>query len=155
MNKTSIEKDELIVASLQRDLNLAIAFLLLSGQLTIRGTFITSGGFSITLSGPIIGGRRTEGKPGYPAANTIIDIVDVIISILLIIDEIRLTGVLVVPGRLTFTVTGPIFGEPLNEPSLPIVRESLQYFHQMISTHFDLDPRLFSNLERSDKHDIK
>ena len=137
-----------VIASLQRDINLAIAFLLLSGQLTIRGVIVTSGGFSITLSGPIIGGSRTEGKPGYPVANTIIDIIDVIISILLIIDEIRLVGVLVGPGRLSLTVSGPIFGEPLNEPSLPIVRESLQYYRQMISTHFDLDPRLFRNLEK-------
>ncbi len=148
MNYTSIEKDEYVIASLQREINLAIAFLLLSGQLTIKGAFVTSGGFSISLSGPIIGGRRIEGKPGYPVANTIIDIIDVIISILLIIDEIRLISVLVGPGRISLIVSGPIFGDPLNEPSLPIVRESLHYYRQMISTHFDLDPRLFRNLEK-------
>lgn len=145
MNKTSIEKDEHLIATLQRDINLAVAFLILSGQLTVRGIIVTPGGFSLTLSGPIIGGLRTEGKPGNPGANTIIDILDVIISILLIIDEIRLIGVLVGPGRVSLPVSGPIFGEPLNEPSLPIVREGLQYYRQMISTHFGLDPKFFSN----------
>lgn len=148
MNKISLEKEEHIIATLQRDINLAIAFLLITGQLTIRGVFVTSGGFSITLTGPIVGGHRTEGKPGFPIANTIIDIIDIVIFLLLIIGKISIIGVLVGPGRLTFTVSGPIFGEPFPEPSLPIVRESLQYYRQMISTHFDLDPRLFSKLEK-------
>lgn len=148
MNKTRVEKEIQLIATLQRDINLALVFLLLSGQLTVKGLFITSGGFSLTLSGPIIGGFRIEGKPWAPAANTIIDLIDVIISILLIIDAIRLTGVLVGPGRISLTVSGPIFGVPLNEPSPLIARETLQYYHQMISAHFDLDPRLFRNLER-------
>ena len=44
-----------------------------------------------------------------------------------------LIGVLVGPGRLSLTVSGPIFGEPLNEPSLPIARENYHFFRQMVS----------------------
>ncbi|WP_338472119.1 hypothetical protein R4Z10_05060 [Niallia sp. XMNu-256] len=148
MYKTTIEKDDLVIASIQRDLNLTIAFLILSGQLTIRGVIVTSGGFTISLSGPIIGGARTEAKSGEVAINTLIDTIDVITSILLILDEIRLIGVLVGPGRLSLTVSGPIFGEPLNKPSLPIERESYYFFHRMISTHFNIDPNLFRNIEK-------
>ncbi len=148
LSKTNIEKEYHVIASIQRDINLALAFLLLSGQLTIRGVIVTSGGFSITLTGPIVGGARTEAKSGNMAINTMIDTIDVIISILLILDEIRLVGVLVGPGRLSLPVSGPIFGEPLNEPSLPIVRDSYHFFHQMLSTHFDIDPRLFRNVEK-------
>ena len=148
MFKTNIEKEYHVIASLQRDLNLSIAFLLLSGQLTIRGVIVTSGGFTISLSGPIIGGTRTEGKNGNIATNTMIDLIDVIISILLIIDEIRLVGVLVGPGRLSLTVSGPIFGEPLNEPSLPSARENYQLFRKMVSEHFHIDPRFFRNFAK-------
>ena len=155
MFQTTIEKEYQVIATLQRDLNLSIAFLLLSGQVTIRGVIVTPGGFTITLSGPIIGGSRTEGRNGNIATNTIIDLIDVIISILLIIDEIRLIGVLVGPGRLSLTVSGPIFGEPLNEPSLPIARESYQFFRKMVSEHFDIDPRFFRNLKRNDQYDFK
>jgi hypothetical protein len=143
-----MEKEYHVIASLQRDLNLSIAFLLLSGQITIRGVFVTPGGFTISLSGPIIGGPRTEGRNGNTSINTIIDLIDVIISILLIIDEIRLYGVLVGPGRLSLTVSGPIFGEPLVEPSLPLARESYQFFRKMVSEHFDIDPKVFRHFER-------
>ncbi|WP_394231984.1 hypothetical protein [Niallia oryzisoli] len=141
---TNIENEEHIIASLQRDINLTLAFLLLSGQLTIRGVFVNSGRFSISLSGPIIGGARTIGKFGDDVTNTIIDIIDAILSILLIMDEIRLVGVLVGPGRVSLTVSGPMFGDPLNEPSLPNVR----FFRQMISTHFHVDPNHFRHLEK-------
>ena len=77
-----------------------------------------------------------------------IDLIDVIISILLIIDEIRLMGVLVGPGRISLTVSGPIFGEPLNEPSLPLARESYQFFRKMVSEHFDITPEVFRHFER-------
>ena len=148
MFQTTIEKEYQVIATLQRDLNLSIAFLLLSGQVTIRGVIVTPGGFTIALSGPIIGGSRTEGRNGNIAINTMIDLIDVIISILLIIDEIRLIGVLVGPGRLSLTVSGPIFGEPLNEPSLPIARERYQFFRKMVSEHFDINPEVFRNFER-------
>jgi hypothetical protein len=150
-----MEKEYDLIASLQRDLNLSIAFLLLSGQLTIRGIFVTPGGFTISLSGAIIGGSRTEGRNGNTSINTMIDLIDVVISILLIIDEIRLVGVLVGPGRLSLTVTGPIFGEPLNEPSLPIARETYRFFRKMVSEHFDIDPRFFRNLKGNDPIDFK
>jgi hypothetical protein len=146
--QTTIEKEYQVIATLQRDLNLSIAFLLLSGQVTIRGVFVTPGGFTIALSGPIIGGSRTEGRNGNTSINTIIDLIDVIISILLIIDEIRLIGVLVGPGRLSLTVSGPIFGEPLNEPSLPVARETYQFFRKMVSEHFDINPEVFRHFER-------
>ena len=148
MFQTTIEKEYQVIATLQRDLNLSIAFLLLSGQVTIRGVIVTPGGFTIALSGPIIGGSRTESRNGNTSINTMIDLIDVIISILLIIDEIRLIGVLVGPGRLSLTVSGPIFGEPLNEPSLPLARESYQFFRKMVSEHFDINPEVFRHFER-------
>lgn len=146
MINTDIQKDYQIIASLQRDLNLATAFLLLSGQITIRGVFVTSGGFSLTLSGPILGYHRIEGKSRNNVTNIVIDIIDVIIAILLIIDEIRLIGVLVGPGRLTLTVSGPIFGEELSEPTLPLLKENYRFFHQIVSNHFHIDPTLLRNL---------
>ena len=60
--------------------------------------------------------------------NTVIDIIDVMIAILLIMDEIRLIGVLVGPGRFSVTVSGPIFGEELSEPTLPSFKRKLSIF---------------------------
>ena len=104
-------KDTSIIASLQRDLNLATAFLLLTGQITVRGVFVYPGRFSLSLSGPSFGSTRIVGKEPQHITNTVIDIIDVLIAILLIMDQIRIIGVLVGPGRFSLTVTGPIFGE--------------------------------------------
>lgn len=148
MDNTVIQKDYQVIATLQRDLNLATAFLLLSGQITIVGVFVTAGGFSVSLSGPIFGGNRLEGKSGNKVANTIVDIIDVLIAILLIMDEIRLTGVVVGPGRFSVDVSGPVFGLPINEPSLPSLRQNYNFFHQIVTNHFNIDPTIFRNLEK-------
>ncbi|WP_057775604.1 hypothetical protein [Cytobacillus dafuensis] len=148
MGNTSIQRDIQVIASLQRDLNLVTAFLLLSGQITIVGVFVIPGGFSVSLSGPIFGGSRLEGKCGNRVLNAFIDIIDVIIAILLIIDEIRLVSVVVGPGRFSVDVSGPIFGEEVNEPTLPLLRQNYNFFHQIVSNHFNIDPTLFRKLEK-------
>ena len=148
MNNTNIEQTYQVITSLQRDLNLATAFLLLSGQITIVGVFVTAGGFIIALSGPILGGTRLAGRSGNKIANSIVDIIDVLLAILLIIDEIRITGVVVGPGRFSVDVSGPIFGLPINEPSLPILRKNYNFFHEIVSNHFQIDPTIFRNLEK-------
>ena len=148
MNNTNIEETYQVIASLQRDLYLATAFLLLSGQITIVGVFVTAGGFITALSGPIFGGTRLAGRSGNKIANSIVDIIDVLLAILLIIDEIRITGVVVGPGRFSVDVSGPIFGLPINEPSLPILRKNYNFFHEIVSNHFQIDPTIFRNLEK-------
>ena len=146
LDNTVIQEDYQVIATLRRDLNLATAFLLLSGQITIRGVFVTSGALSFSISGPIFGNTRLEGKSGNNLTNIVIDIIDVIIAILLIMDEIRLMGVFVTPNKFSVTVSGPLLGEPLTEPSLPILRENYRFFHQIVSNHFQIDPTLFRNV---------
>ena len=141
-----MRKDASIIASLQRDLNLATAFLLLTGQITVKGVFVYPGRFSLSMSGPIFGSTRIVGKP-QNITNTVIDIIDVLIAILLIMDQIRIIGVLVGPGRFSLTVTGPIFGES-SCPSLIslLLEENYRFFHQVVTKHFQIDPTIFKNL---------
>lgn len=147
MFSNCIVKDAQIIASLQRDLNLATAFLLLSGQITVRGVFVYPGRFSLSLSGPILGSARIVGKEPLHITNAVIDIIDVLIAILLIIDEIRIIGVLVGPGRFAVTVTGPIFGEQsLPQPNLSLLEENYRFFHQVVTEHFYIDPAIFKNI---------
>ncbi|MBB6446774.1 hypothetical protein [Bacillus benzoevorans] len=148
MFSKSFVEDANIIASLQRDLNLATAFLLLTGQITVRGVFVYSGRFSLSLSGPIFGSVRTVGKEPQHITNTVIDIIDVLIAVLLIMDQIRIVGVLVGPGRFALTVTGPIFGETLPQPNLSLLEEHYRFFHQVVTKHFHIDPTIFKNFTK-------
>ncbi|MFP5111528.1 hypothetical protein ACSU64_03960 [Bacillaceae bacterium C204] len=142
---TNVQEDLHVIASLQRDLNLASAALLLTGQITIIGVFVTPGEFSVSLSGPLFGRTRLEGKYGNLFATTMIDIIDVLIAVLLIIDEIRVVSSVVGPSRFSINVSGPIFGAPKYEPTLPVLKKSFHFFRKIVSRHFEVDPIIFRN----------
>ncbi|MFD2443915.1 hypothetical protein ACFSO7_07940 [Bacillus sp. CGMCC 1.16607] len=145
IKNATIQEEIRVIASLQRDLNLATAVLLLTGQITIIGVFVTPGEFSISLSGPLFGGTRLESKFGDKFTNALIDVIDVIISILLIIDEIRVISTVIGPSRFSVDVSGPIFGAPVYEPTLPILKKNYHFFQKIVSKHFKMDPNFFKN----------
>ncbi|WP_045518185.1 hypothetical protein [Neobacillus niacini] len=144
-NGTNIQEDLIVIAALQRDLNLATAALLLTGQITIVGIFVTPGEFSLSLSGPLFGRTRTEGKFGNKVTTALIDVLDVIIAVLLIIDEIRLVSVVVGPSRFSIDVSGSIFGAPNYLPTLPFLKKNYHFFRKIVSRHFEMDPSFFRN----------
>ncbi len=137
---TNIEKDICFIATLQRDINLLAAFLILTGQLTIVGVFVTSGGFSVSFGGPITGESRLESKFGDHATNVLIDVIDVIIAVLLIIDELRLVSTVITHSRFSIDFTGPIFGNPVVEPTLPILEHNYQHIHNYVVENSMDDP---------------
>lgn len=94
-----------------------------------------------------MGGERLVGKYEKKITNAVIDIIDVILAILLMIDQIRMTGAVIVPGRFTVYVSGPIFGVPLYEPTLPVLKQDNYFFQQIVSEHFKIDRSLFKNIE--------
>lgn len=144
MNDYKIKEDLRIIATLQRDLNVATAALLLTGQITLIGVFVTSGEFSLSLSGPLLGRERIESKYGDQLTNTLIDVIDIIIAILLLIDEVRVVSSVIGPGRFSLNISGPIFGAPVSEPTLPFLKKTYYFCKKIISKHFDIDPRIFS-----------
>lgn len=135
-----------VIAELQRDLNFATAFLLLTGQITIIGVFMTPGEFSLSLSGPLFGRERLQGKFGDLQLTALVDILDIVIAILLIIDAIRVVSAVVGPSRFSINVCGPIFGSPLYQPTIPLLKEQHHFFKKIVSEQFDIDPTLFRNL---------
>ncbi|MEH7111005.1 hypothetical protein V7124_01365 [Neobacillus niacini] len=144
-NDCQIQEGLQLIASLQRDLNIVTAALLLTGQITIVGIFVTPPEFSLSLSGPLFGRTRLEGKNGNKIATSLIDVIDVIIAILLIVDAIRVVSSVVGPTRFAINVSGPIFGAPLYEPTLPILKTNYRFIKKIVSKHFNIDPMLFKN----------
>ena len=144
--QSNIEKDLKVIAALQRDLNLVTAFLLMTGQITIIGIFVTPGEFSLSLSGPILGRARLESKYNdQKLADSLIDVIDILIIILLLIDEIRVSGAVIGPARLSIIVSGPIFGSPKYEPTLPGLKREYNFYKKIVSKYFQVDPELFNN----------
>ena len=143
-----ITKDIQVIRSIQRDLNIVTGALLLTGQITIIGVFVTPGGFRVSLGGPLTGESRVEGKLEKQTTNVIIDVIDVILAVLLLNDEIGVTGSFIAPGRFTINVSGPIFGVPKLEPTLPYLKRDYTFFQKVVSKHFDVNPNLLKTLTK-------
>lgn len=98
------------ISAALRAIDIWAAILLLSGQVTVTGAFVSSGAIWLSFTGPIFGGTRITGKT--PGANAVIDAVDVVTALLLIIGQITNTGPWISSGRFNFVVSGPAFGNP-------------------------------------------
>ena len=133
---TKVQEELQLVASLQRTIDIITAILLLTGQITIVGIFITSGGFSVTLSGPLLGGSRSKGLKESPALDLTVDLIDIIIAILLIKDDIRVVTLGIAPGTFSLNVSGPIFRLPRTQATLPYLKKNYTLFRRTVSKHF-------------------
>ncbi|WP_371129340.1 hypothetical protein [Priestia aryabhattai] len=140
--KSGFDKERELIFAIQRNLDVVTAILLLTGQITIIGVFVTPGAFRISVGGPITGTSRIEGKGGDAGINIIIDMIDVILAALLLNNQINVSGVFISSGRFTINVSGPIFGVPKTEPALSELNQSSQFFHRTVSKHFYVNPDL-------------
>jgi hypothetical protein len=140
--KSGFDKERELIFAIQRNLDVVTAILLLTGQITIIGVFVTPGAFRISVGGPITGTSRIEGKGGDAGINIIIDMIDVILAALLLNNQINVSGAFISSGRFTINVSGPIFGVPKTEPALSELNQSSQFFHRTVSKHFYVNPDL-------------
>jgi hypothetical protein len=148
LQENRIEKEKQTIGTIQREIDIITAILLLTGQITIIGVFVTSGGFRISVGGPLTGSSRLEGKSGNQTINTIIDGIDIITAILLLSGEIGVTGTFVSAGRFTINVSGPIFGVPKSEPSLLGLEKDFNIFRRIVSRHYKVDPHLVEKFKK-------
>ncbi|PLT32074.1 hypothetical protein [Bacillus sp. V5-8f] len=155
MNEKQLQQNLEIVSTIHRKINIITASLIITGQITILRMYIEPGGFGFTLGGPLTGRIRLEGKHGNEALSLILDIVDIILAILLLIDEIEVNGVFLSSGGgFSFNVTGPIFGGPKIDPTLPDISKVKETFHWIVSEHFNINPELIKQLQRNDIYGI-
>lgn len=108
MSRTTHDGGERAISSAMRAIDIWTAILLLTGQITVGGVFISSGAIWFSLLGPILGNVRYEGRE--PGGDVLLDGIDVITAFLLILGQITNTGPWITSGRFNLVVTGPIFG---------------------------------------------
>ncbi|MDQ0255306.1 hypothetical protein J2S74_002688 [Evansella vedderi] len=140
-----------IVRNIHRNLAIITAILLLTGQITIMGIFVTPHGFRVTLAGPITGLRRIESPTGNPIVNLIISLLNIIIAKLLILDQFNVTGSALTPDGFTINCGGPILGLPRVTPKIPDFNNYLDNFHKLVCKYFDLDPKVVNKYKRKRK----
>ncbi|MFP5105993.1 hypothetical protein ACSU6B_04355 [Neobacillus sp. C211] len=130
------------VISIQRTIDIITAFLLLTGQVTVVRLIIEPGGFALSVGGPLTGRARLEGKSGNKTLSLLLDIGDILLAILLISDQTNVSGIFLGPGRFSFNITGPIFGVPKHEPTLPDLEKVFTQFRWIVSEHFEIEPEI-------------
>jgi hypothetical protein len=141
-----LEKDKKVIRAIQRDISVVTAALLLTGQITIKGVFVTPGGFRLSIAGPLTGSPRLEGKSSSKTATVIIDIIDVFIAILLINRQLVVEGTFIGSNEFTLIVSGPIFGMPFPEPSLPDLKRDYNFYKKVVSKQFNVHQELVNKL---------
>lgn len=153
MDGTNNQADELEqIHSIQRTIDTVAALLLLTGQVTISGVFVRPGRFSVSIGGPIFGGRRLEGKNHSRAGSLVIDIIDILLAIFLLNDEINVEGTFISSGTFTLNISGPIFGFPKVIPALPNLKNDFQFFKSQVSAHYQVPPELWRKSKRIDQN---
>ncbi len=141
-NILDIEKSLQTVISIQRNIDIITAFLLLTGQVTVVRLIIQPGGFALSVGGPPTGIGRLEGKSGNKTLSLLLDIGDILLAILLISDQTNVSGIFIGPGRFSIDITGPIFGVAKHEPTLPDLEKVFTQFRWIVSEHFDIEPEI-------------
>ena len=153
MDGTNNQANELEqIHSIQRTIDTVAALLLLTGQVTISGVFVRPGRFSVSIGGPIFGGRRLEGKNHSRAGSLVIDIIDILLAIFLLNDEINVEGTFISSGTFTMNISGPIFGFPKVIPALPNLKNDFQFFKSQVSAHYQVPPELWRKSKRDDQN---
>lgn len=149
MENSAVEIEQQTIGFIQRNINVVTAILLLTGQITVIGVFVTSGGFRLNIGGPLTGNTRLEGKKRNQVATWLIDIIDIIVAVLLIHDQVQVLGTFVSSKRFSLTVGGPIFGVPRDEPvSLSRMQTEFTSFQNVVSKHFSVDRSLVEKLTK-------
>ncbi|MCL6626550.1 hypothetical protein [Alicyclobacillus shizuokensis] len=97
-----------VVTGILRAIDLWTAILLLTGQVTTSGVYLSSGAIWLSLSGPVLGGPRQQSDS--TAGGLVLDAIDVVTALLLVIGQITNTGPWISSGRLSLVLSGPAFG---------------------------------------------
>ena len=126
-----------IISGIYKTIDYMAAILLLTGQVTSSGVFVSPNGLWVSITGPILGGIRLSGKSF--AANVTLDAIDIITALLLILGQITVTGPWISSGSFSLVISGPVFGVtkvPMPVDSSERANEFGKQFRQLLVTRF-------------------
>jgi hypothetical protein len=113
------------ISGIGQSIDIVAAILLLTGQITVTGAFVSPNGFWLSMTGPVFGGVRLTGK--NVVSDAVLDAVDIVTALLLILGLITVSGPWISSSSFNLTVSGPIFG--VTSVPLPIdISESVREF---------------------------
>lgn len=110
MDKREQEKFDRPAQAVYQSIDIFTAILILTGQISIGGVFVTPESFSLSLSGPFTGRTRKEAIPDVPAADAALDFINIITALLLIIGQINVIGTYITSKGFSIVLGGPPFG---------------------------------------------
>ncbi|PLT28515.1 hypothetical protein [Peribacillus deserti] len=131
-----IEHENQVISAIQFEIDIILAALLLTGQITVIRVYVIPGGFGFSLGGPLTGRSRLEGRSKIKAFSFAIDLLDILLAILLLTRKITFEGLFVGPGRFSFNVSGPIFGIPKPQPVQSEIEKISKEFRGIVAEHF-------------------
>lgn len=135
MGNSKLYHADFIPQGVLRGLDVIVAILLLTGQISIGGVFFAGNGFALSLSGALTG---AEVLTTDLQASWVLEGLDVIAAFLLILDEVHVVGTYVTASRFTIVISGPPFGVPLTEGYLPRTKEFFRDFRDFVLNKYDI-----------------
>lgn len=141
--------EENAIREIQREIDIVIAFLLLTGQITLTRVYFGPGYFGVTVGGPLTGANRLESINDNPLGNFTLDIIDIIIAVLILKDEINLVGLFVASdARFSLSISGPLFGREKVVPVTKFLKKNQKEFNAIVSDNYFLDDDFIKALKR-------
>lgn len=148
MGRNHAELEENAIRDIQRDIDIVIAFLLLTGQITLVRVYFGPGYFGVTVGGPLTGANRLESANNNQLGNFTLDLIDIVLAILLIKDKINLVGLFIASdARFSLSLSGPIFGRAKVVPVTNYLKKNQKEFNRILDKHYILDKRVISELK--------
>ena len=141
-------KAVLTIRKIHRSLGIIIGILLLLHQLTIIGVFVTAGGVRISVGGPITGLQRLESPTGNPLINFSIYSIGFVTGILLIKDDLFVSGTVLSPHGYSINISGPILGLTQVVYYLPDFLSNEEKFQDTLVKQFHFDEHIVKKYRR-------
>ncbi|WP_248561381.1 hypothetical protein [Niallia sp. NCCP-28] len=143
-------KDTLILRDIQRDIDIIVASLLLTGQITLTRVYFGPGYFGVTVGGPLTGAKRLETKFNGPGKGLSIDVIDILLALFLIKDLINVVGLFIASdATFSISVSGPLFGRAKVVPIFKHLKNNETALKNIVKDGYFIHNELLKELKKT------
>jgi len=148
MINDSVKEETRTIRGIQRDIDLIVALLLLTGQITLTRVYFGPGYFGVTVGGPLTGAKRLDVKFNGPAKNLSIDVIDLLLALFLVKDLINVVGLFIASdAAFSISVSGPLFGRAKVVPISSHLKDNEAALRKIVKDSYFINQQLFSELK--------
>ncbi|PKG23999.1 hypothetical protein [Niallia nealsonii] len=143
-------KETIIIRDIQRDIDIIVASLLLTGQITLTRIYFGPGYFGVTVGGPLTGAKRLETKFNETEKNLSLDIIDILLALFLVKDLINVVGLFIASdATFSISISGPLFGRAKVVPIFKHLKNNETTLKNIVKDGYFIHNKLLRELKNT------